>query len=367
MRFLIILVFGMLSLTGLPAQKNGITAPEEVHTKVFGAGDFNSVAWRIPAIAQTKETLVAVADARRNGNGDLPNDIDLVARTSTDYGKTWSDPIVVADFGTDGASDPALGYDPVKNELVCLFASHRGLFQSTPDDRIRMQVCRSSDGGRSWSVPVDVSDQVYQAGWYAAWVASGTIHRMPSGRMIAAIGVRETAASTISNYIIYSDDRGVSWKTAPGRACIGGDEAKMMSLRDGRLMMLVRHKGSRLASWSSDEGHSWSEPVAVPELIEPAVNGDLIRYCPHENENDGCFGPILFSIASHPTQRKNLTVFSSADEGKSWQPERVIHPGLSAYSAMTVLQDGSVGVFYENGDQHLYDLYFTRFFLASKK
>jgi len=331
---------------------------------VFTAGNFGSSAWRIPALAVAGDTLIALADARRNGNGDLPNNIDIIARTSTDGGVSWSEPVVVADFGESGASDPAIVYHQNSGQVVCLFASHKGLFQSTPSDRIRIQMSRSNNGGRFWSVPRDISAQIYQEGWHAAWVASGTIHMTPTGRLMAAIGVRETAAATISNFMIYSDDQGTHWQTAPGRACIGGDEAKMMTLRDGKVLMLIRSRGQRKAVYSNDQGLTWTAPQDVPALVEPAVNGDLIRHCYPSIKGRNSEGPLLFSIASHPSERRNMTVFVSYDEGLSWNQERIVFSGASAYSALAVLSDGSIGILYENGEKNQYDLVFERFFLS---
>ena len=331
------------------------------HTLLFSGGDFGSAAWRIPAIAARGNQVVAVADARITTNGDLPNNIDLVARTSNDKGQTWSAPITIADFGNQGASDPALVYDRISGDLLCLFASHAGLFQSTPSNKIRFQVCRSADFGVTWSAPQEFSSQIYLPGWYAAWVASGSAHQLPNGRIVAAVGVRQNAGNTISNFMIYSDDGGYSWQSSPGVASAVGDEAKIVSLEDERLLMLIRSAGLRKASYSSDLGANWTLPVTVPDLVEPAVNGDLIRFSSISSGNTT--NRLLFSIASHPNQRKNLTVFVSYDEGASWQTKRVICPGPSAYSALCHFDDGTIGMFYENGEYENYQLYFTRFSL----
>lgn len=331
------------------------------HQLLFSGGDFGSAAWRIPAIAARGNQVVAVADARITNNTDLPNNIDLIARTSNDKGKTWSPPITIADFGSQGASDPALVFDNLSGDLLCLFASHSGLFQSTPSNKIRFQVCRSADFGATWSAPQEFSTQIYLPGWHAAWVASGSAHQLSSGRIVAAVGVRQNAGNTISNFMIYSDDGGYSWQSAPGLASAVGDEAKLVSLEDGRLLMLIRSPGQRKAVYSSDQGLTWSSPVYVPDLVEPAVNGDLIRYTSTSSGSNA--NRLLFSIASHPNQRRNLTVFVSYDEGNSWQTKKVICPAPSAYSALCSFDDGTIGLFYENGEYENYQLYFTRFSL----
>ncbi len=331
------------------------------HKLLFSGGDFGSGHYRIPAVAARGQRVVVVADARIANNGDLPGNIDLYARHSDDGGKTWSAPVTVADFGDYGASDPALVYDSITGDLLCLFASHNGLFASTPTNKIRFQVARSPDFGTTWSAPQEFSDQIYLPGWYAAWVASGSAHQQKGGRIMAVVGARKNSGNTISNFMIYSDDGGLSWQTSPGQASAVGDEAKIVSLDDGRLFMAIRSPGQRKVTFSSDNGASWATPVAEPELVEPAVNGDLIRYT---SVKDGFEkSRLLFSIASHPTQRRNLTVFVSYDEGETWGTKRVICPGLAAYSALTTFDDGTIGLFYENGEYENYQLNFARFSL----
>jgi hypothetical protein len=102
------------------------------HQYLFSGGDYGSVSYRIPAIVSRGQRVVAVADARINNNGDLPNNIDIIARHSDDMGHTWSAPVIIADFGNSGASDPAIVYDRITGDLICMFASHNGLFASTP-------------------------------------------------------------------------------------------------------------------------------------------------------------------------------------------------------------------------------------------
>lgn len=330
------------------------------HELLFSGGDYGSNSYRIPAIASKGKQVVVVADKRINNNGDLPNNIDLIAKYSEDGGETWSDPVIVADFGDSGASDPALVYDKISGDLLCLFASHNGLFASTPSNKIRFNVVRSSDFGKTWGTPTDFSDQIYLPGWYAAWVASGSAHQLESGRIVAAIGARKNSSNTLTNHMIYSDDNGLTWHVG-GQASTSGDEAKIVSTEDGRLMMAIRTPGKRRISWSTDVGQTWSVPVPQNELVEPGVNGDLIRSTAKSKGFDK--NRILFSVPNHATQRRNLSVFVSYDEGKTWPVKRTLCNEKSAYSALTAFEDGNIGIFYENGEYENYQLYFAKFSL----
>lgn len=331
------------------------------HQLLFSGGDYGSANYRIPAIVSAADGSVVVAvDARIDQPGDLPNDIDLMIRRSTDLGHTWSDPMTIADFGEDGAGDPALVLDRNSGDLLCLFASHQGLFLSTPTDPIRFQVCRSTDHGVSWTSPEEHTDEIYAPGWYASWLASGSAHQMRNGRIIGAVGVRENAGNTISNFMIFSDDGGHTWNYQPARAAIPGNEAKVVERDNGEVMMNIRNQtpDKRKITLSADGGASWGTPWYQDELIDPFVNGELIRYTSVLDGFDK--SRLLFSIAAHPSVRKNLTLFLSYDEGGTWPVSRVVNPGLTGYSALTVLDDGTIGCFYENGEYEEYQLYFAR-------
>ena len=60
---------------------------------LYHMGDYGSHYWRIPALLCLDDgTLLAVNDKRKYSYKDLPEDIDIVCRRSTDNGVTWSEP-----------------------------------------------------------------------------------------------------------------------------------------------------------------------------------------------------------------------------------------------------------------------------------
>ena len=96
------------------ATGNGDNDNEVIRSVVYEPGDYGSRFYRIPAIVTLDDgTLVSVADKRINNIADLPNDIDVVCRRSTDGGRSWSEYITVARHDSIGGyGDPALVFGP---------------------------------------------------------------------------------------------------------------------------------------------------------------------------------------------------------------------------------------------------------------
>lgn len=340
------------------------------HRLLFSSGDAGALHYRIPALVTAPDgSLLVAADKRNNGSGDLPADIDIVVRRSTDLGKTWSTAKVIADKGSYGASDPALVVDRNTGKIFCLFATKQGLFQSKPSDPISIELCTSSDNGITWTAPRDITSQIYGTtcanpmtqNWHAAWVASGKAFQLKNGRIAAAVGVRQTADRRIDNFMIYSDDGGEHWSVSAEPAELQGDEAKLMELENGKLLMSIRNPGVRRINLSSDFGNHWETAYDQKDLLDPNCNGDIIRYSSSKDPNGK---NILLHSIPFAKNRTNVSVLLSNDEGKTWSVRKTIYAGASAYSSLTVLPDGSIGLFYENGEYETYQLYFTRFTLA---
>ncbi|GAF75907.1 unnamed protein product, partial [marine sediment metagenome] len=102
----------------------------------------------------------------------------------------------------------------------------------------------------------------------------------------------------------------------------------------------------RKTATSADGGLTWSETYSDSTLIESGCQASIIRHSWIEYHDRN---RILFSNPASKTKREKMTVRLSYDEGKTWAVSKVINPGLSGYSCMTVLVDGTIGCFYERG------------------
>ena len=330
-------------------------APER--TVLFNMGDYDSQYWRIPALVTAADnSLVAVVDKRGSSLRDLPNTISIMSRRSTDNGKNWSEPVVVAQGGNGKTyGDPAVVLDKKTGNLICMFVGDQGLWNATPYNRQGIYVSKSTDNGVSWSEPVAITDQVYanHSSWYAGFAGSGHGLCLKDGRLMFVLAIRATSATGVPlhNYAIYSDDGGDNWTLSTNAATTAGDEAKVVELENGDILMSIRNpsKGNRIFCKSTDRGQTWGKAYFETELKDPACNGDIIRYSYSTDEGSEGKSRLLHSLPESTTTRENVTIYLSEDDGETWPIKKRLVDGYSAYSSLTVLSDGTIGALVEEG------------------
>ena len=347
---------------------------------LYRPNQYGSRNWRIPAITTLPDgTLLVVNDRRKYNEGDLPEDIDIVCRRSTDNGRTWSDTsFVIRGTGyKHGYGDPALVVCP-NGDVLCAFCGLNGFWQSTEANPQHIYVCRSTDGGLTWQEPVNIqpliwgSQAIHPAGrnYKGGFIASGNglvLRRGPHrGRILFVTALCRLTENVPDNYVVYSDDNGHSWQVSQC-AFLGGDEAKVVELVDGRILMSVRQSGARGYNISSDGGVTWGTQGTWPEMTTNACNGDMLRL---SAVDEGGERNILLHSIPNSMNRENVSVFVSYDEGQTWQDPVTLCAGKSVYSSLTLQRDGTIGAYIEknpNGACQLWYQNFTYAWLLSEK
>lgn len=328
-------------------QKSTTTENNLVFQDLFNTSMNDNVkCYRIPAIVTAPNgDVIAAIDERVPDCGDLKwsKDINVIVRRSSDNGKTWSDIETVVNFPYGkSASDPSMIVDKVTNEIF-LFYNYMDL--DTEKDIYYLHVVKSADNGKTWSKPVDITSQIAKPEWHTdfKFITSGRGIQTRSGKLL------HTMVNLNSGLHLFgSDDHGKTWYFIDS-PILPADESKVIELADGTLMINARvnGKGMRYVHTSSDEGKTW-ETNPVPQLIDPGCNASIIRYTAVEdgyNKNR-----ILFSNAKSAKGRVNMTVRVSYDEGKTWTDGKTIYEGPSAYSSLTVLKNGDIGLFFEQDE-----------------
>ena len=183
--------------------------------------------------------------------------------------------------------------------------------------------------------------------------------------MLFVLNVRESENPFIRNYVMYSDDGGDTWnvsKNAP-QSSSGGDEAKIVELNDGSLIMAIRPKDiyQRRLAKSTDNGETWGPAEHRKDLPSSASNGDIIYYTSTLNGFDKnriitMFDSVPYTASTPPGNPK---LYWSYDEGKTWKG-KLIHSGKAGYSSLAILKDGSIGILAEIGGSWNGPIYFMR-------
>jgi sialidase-1 len=306
----------------------------------------NVKCYRIPAIVTAPNgDVIAAIDERVPGCGDLKwsKDINIIVRRSSDNGKTWSNIETVVNFPYGkSASDPSMIVDKVTNEIF-LFYNYMDL--DTEKDIYYLHVVKSADNGKTWSEPMDITSQIAKPEWHKdfKFITSGRGIQTRSGKLL------HTMVNLNSGLHLFgSDDHGKTWYFID-TPIQPADESKVIELADGTLMINARlnGKGMRYVHTSTDEGKTWTTKEA-PELIDPGCNASIIRYTSIEDGYKK--NRLLFSNAKSKKGRVNMTVRISYDEGKTWSEGKTIYEGPSAYSDLTVLENGDIGLFFEQDE-----------------
>lgn len=306
----------------------------------------NVKCYRIPAIVTASNgDVIAAIDERVPGCGDLKwsKDINIIVRRSSDNGKTWSNIETVVNFPYGkSASDPSMIVDKVTNEIF-LFYNYMDL--DTEKDIYYLHVVKSADNGKTWSEPMDITSQIAKPEWHKdfKFITSGRGIQTRSGKLL------HTMVNLNSGLHLFgSDDHGKTWYFID-TPIQPADESKVIELADGTLMINARlnGKGMRYVHTSTDEGKTWTTKEA-PELIDPGCNASIIRYTSIEDGYKK--NRLLFSNAKSKKGRVNMTVRISYDEGKTWSEGKTIYEGPSAYSDLTVLENGDIGLFFEQDE-----------------
>ncbi len=299
--------------------------------------------YRIPSlITAPNGDLIAAIDERVPSCGDLKwsKDINIVLRRSIDNGHTWSDIETIVDFPYGkSASDPSMIVDTMTGEIF-LFYNFMDL--DLEKDVYYLHFIKSTDNGKTWSNPIDITSQITKPIWHNdfKFITSGRGIQTQSGKLIHCLVNLEKGL-----HLFGSDDHGKTWYFIDTRIS-PANESKIVELNDGTWMVnsRVQGEGMRYVHTSNDNGISWiSNPE--PNLIDPSCNASIIRYTSIKEGSDK--NRLLFSNSKMKKGRKNMTVRISYDEGKTWSKGKTIYPGGSAYSSLTILKNGDIGLFFE--------------------
>ncbi len=345
------------ALFGVPSASSADDAGV-TRAPVFVSGRDGYHTFRIPAVVRSSRgVLLVFCEGRKDGSSDT-GDIDVVLRRSLDEGKTWGALQVVADDGAHTIGNPCPVVDGATGTVWLLLTRNHGkdhqrqIEAGTSREPRTVWACHSTDDGKTWSRPADVSRTTRRAdwGWYGTGPCNGI--QLRDGRLVVPCHHTPRQSHVQHSHVIYSDDGGKSWKLG-GVAGPNTGESTVAELADSSLLMSIRSHprltGRRATTVSKDGGLTWSELALDKTLIDPGCQGSIL----HLTARPAARNRLLFSNPAS-TKRERLTVRLSDDGGRTWPVGKVLHPGPAGYSCLVALGDQRIGCLYERGDQRPY-------------
>ena len=339
---------------------------------VFHGGQEGYACYRIPSIMMTmNNTLNAFAEGRKYDCGDHGY-VDLVYKRSTDFGVTWSNLVVLysnsSSQSTNTIGNPSPVQDRDTGKIWMLFCKNNKQIHAT----------YSVDDGLSFSLPPKELDTVNNADWN--WVATGTHFalmqhpqfpfcfincigppsgiQLDNGRLVVPFDWSLPPMYSTKGYVVYSDDGGDSWILSEsfGTDAYWPNESQAVQLKNGSVFINSRTGKNdswyRVGSLSNDGGSTFVESHYIEGLTdtEGGCEGSMVRA-----ESDGNIYYSGLTPSTKTSNRANMTMSVSKDDGNSFEYFAMIEAGSAGYSSVVEMQaKRKIAVLYErDGYQYL--------------
>lgn len=352
-----------------------VSAPNVIRRLGVGvrhAGDDGAAAFRIPGLVTTnKGTLLGVYDVRYNSSVDLQEHIDIGLSRSIDGGKTWEKmrlPLAFGEYGElpaaqNGVGDPSILVDTKTNTIWIVAAWTHGMGNQRAwwssqqgmdvNHTAQLVLVKSTDDGKTWSEPINITEQVKHPEWYFLLQGPGRGITMEDGTLVFPI--QYIGKDRIPNAgIMYSKDRGETW-TIHNHARTNTTEAQVAEVVPGTLMLNMRDNrgGSRAVYTTSDLGMTWKEHESSRTALPgPVCMASLISV----KAADNVLGKdiLIFSNPNTTNARKNITIKISLDGGNTWAHQLLLDEGENwGYSCLTMVDKETIGILYESSVAHM--------------
>ena len=216
----------------------------------------------------------------------------------------------------------------------------------------------SDDDGETWANPTDITPMV-KADWMKfCGTGPGAGVQLKNGTIMFPVYCTNGNGKQ-SSFNVYSTDGGKTWNSG-GSPNNGGDmqnasneltESCIITLDNGHLMQFMRsYNGVVTTAVSTDNGLTWSETTKHSGIVDPYCQMSAVHYGTLTDPADGRQKEaIIFSNPAGGGRKggKVRIAFVNADDTLTWAYSKLIEENKYVYSSLTVMQDGNIGLIYE--------------------
>lgn len=351
--------------------------------------------YRIPGLATaTDGTLLGIYDVRYDSGRDLQGNMDIGLSRSLDKGKTWLPMQIVMDMGTwgnlpekfNGVSDANILVDKKTGHIFIAGLWMYGVINEQgkwlegltkqskdwnhqwktrgsqpgfgPKQTAQFLIVKSTDNGETWSKPINLTKMCKSEDWWLWAPAPGQGITMKDGTLVFPTQGRDANGKAFSN-ITYSKDAGNTWRTSNPATQESTTENMVVELTDGTLMLNMRSNANskdtsntngRAIAVTKNLGQDWAiHATSHSALPEPTCMASIIRHDFVQNGKNRSV--LLFSNPDSRTDRKNMSIKISYDDGKTWSANKKIlldEERSRGYSCLTSIDNNTIGILYES-------------------
>jgi hypothetical protein len=244
----------------------------------------------------------------------------------------WSQPRRVSGdmaYLSDVAADRQGAVHLIYDQWVPVEVSANG--ETSPRQLSDLFYRRSEDGGRTWSLPVNLSNSPEGATRGQIQVdSSGTIYVTWDEGWDRWAGYGEPKVGVL----IFSTDGGRTWSAPTVFASPESKNSQLAAASDGQGRVLAAWKAwsqkTVYYTWSADGGRSWAPPARIPGFTATGLS----LYDAYDMAVDSAGNFHLITVGHEGPQNDRLGVYHLVWNGTSWsQPTQIYKaPGGPAYA-----------------------------------